>query len=722
MLLYLQLSALLNFLVSFFLGFFVFFKNPKKRINQSLSLLCLAASVWAFFYLLWQFEARDYLALLWTRLLMLGAIWVPSTYLRVVVDFLDIQKSARAFLYTSYLLATVFSILTVTPLMVSHVEPIDFVKFWPKPGEIYFLFLIFFISFSLYGAYLSYRALSYVSSQKKSQITYMLLGIFLSIIGGSTNYFLWYGIPIRPYGNILASTFVFLTVFAIMKHRLLDIKVVARRYAVYIASVVTIVIPAVAVQIFLKPYVGTYGWLVDIAILLAAISVFMPLKKYYYDFANHYLFSSLYDSRKVIRELSDKLRSTIKAEEVYHFISQTLTNAFHTRGIAILTYDEKKNVFFLMYQRDFEKCSKELTISKNLSSYLLRTDEPLLLNDLPDGVIKKAELDSLHSCGVAIMNPLNLKEKLIGIMLLSEKESNEVYNEEDIQVLNVVGTQAAIAIENAMLYEEARKFNITLQKKVAGATHKLKLQNEELQKLDNMKSEFISIASHQLRTPLTATKWALEFLAKGKKGKLTAQEKETIGDLRTSNERLIKLVNELLNVSRLEESRVRIEPKPTDLIVLLKALVHEFMPIAEKMNQRVVEAYDTLPLINLDESIITKALHNFISNGIKYNKDGGKFVITAKKKDKEAVLTFQDHGIGIPKAEQSNIFKKFYRASNASASHTEGTGLGMYIAKSAIELSGGKVWFESTEGKGTTFTVTLPFSGSRAREGEKSLS
>ncbi|MBI4250717.1 GAF domain-containing sensor histidine kinase [Candidatus Uhrbacteria bacterium] len=557
---------------------------------------------------------------------------------------------------------------------------------------------------------------------QRLQIKFILFGIAISIIGGSTNYFLWYDIPIRPYGNVFASTFAILTAYAILRHRLLDIKVVARRYVVYFASVATIAAPAFVLQFLLKPYVGAYGWLIDIAILVAGISVFTPLKNYYYNFSNRYLFSSLYDTKKVIRDLSDKLRSTIKAEEVYQHISQTLTDAFHTRGIALLTYDEKKKNFHLSYQRDFEKCSRELTVSKGLTSYLLNTDEPLLLSDIPKGVAKMKEISDFRSCGVAIINPLNLKDRLIGIMLLSDKESDEAYNEEDIQVLNVVGTQAAIAIENALSYEEIKRFNITLQKKIADATRKLKLQNEELQKVDKMKSEFISIASHQLRTPLTATKWALEFLAKGKKGKLTKQEAETIHDLRTSNDRLIKLVNELLNVSRLEESRVRIDPKSTDVTELLKGLVHEFMPIAEKMKQKIVEQYDHLPLINLDEGLITKSLHNFISNGIKYNKEGGTFIITAKKRGKEALLTFQDHGIGIPKAEQPNIFKKFYRATNASASHTEGTGLGMYIAKSAIELSGGSVRFESVEGKGTTFYVSLPLSGSPAREGEKSLS
>ncbi|MBI4243167.1 MAG: hypothetical protein HY606_03665 [Planctomycetes bacterium] len=252
-------------------------------------------------------------------------------------------------------------------------------------------------------------------------------------------------------------------------------------------------------------------------------------------------------------------------------------------------------------------------------------------------------------------------------------------------------------------------------------TKKLEDANDELQKLDKMKSEFISIASHQLRTPLTATKWALEFLAKGDKGKLNKKGKETLIDLCASNDRLIKLVNELLNVSRLEESRVRLDPKPTDVVALMKGLIHEFMPIAKKMNQKIVEQYDDIAKINLDESIVSKAIHNFVSNGIKYNREGKTLTITIKKRPKDILMTIVDEGIGIPKSEQANIFKKFYRASNAMSSQTEGTGLGMYIAKSSIELSGGKVWFESVEGKGTTFFVTLPLEGSKAVEGEKSL-
>ncbi|MEK7618894.1 MAG: ATP-binding protein [Patescibacteria group bacterium] len=261
----------------------------------------------------------------------------------------------------------------------------------------------------------------------------------------------------------------------------------------------------------------------------------------------------------------------------------------------------------------------------------------------------------------------------------------------------------------------------SLNQQLHEATKQLQIKNEELKGLDKMKSEFISVASHQLRTPLTATKWALEFLATGEKGKLSKDQKETIGELQIENGKLVKLVNELLNVSRLEEKRVGIDPKPCDFVALVKDIVHEFHPIAEHKKLKVIEQYDTLPLINLDAGVIAKAIHNIISNGIKYNRDGKKLTITIKKQNTDAALTVKDEGIGIPKAEQDKLFQKFFRASNAASSNTEGSGLGLYIVKSAIELCGGTVRFESVENKGTTFFVTLPLAGCTAIQGEKSL-
>ncbi len=273
--------------------------------------------------------------------------------------------------------------------------------------------------------------------------------------------------------------------------------------------------------------------------------------------------------------------------------------------------------------------------------------------------------------------------------------------------------------------EEIQKLNSELQitvTRLAEVSEKLRLQNEELKKLDQLKTEFISVASHQLRTPLTAMRWGLEFLSSGKKGKLTKGEKETIDDLTQTNNRLIKLVNELLNISRIDEGRLRVDPKPTDLVALIQSCFNDFNPLIEQKKLKLIEHYDKLPKINLDETVISKAFINLFSNAIKYSRDKKTLTVQLKVEKPNVILSIQDEGIGIPIKDQENLFKKFYRAANAVTHQTEGNGLGLYIAKSAIEISGGKIWFESQENIGTTFYISLPLTGSKPVKGEKSLS
>ena len=177
----------------------------------------------------------------------------------------------------------------------------------------------------------------------------------------------------------------------------------------------------------------------------------------------------------------------------------------------------------------------------------------------------------------------------------------------------------------------------------------------------------------------------------------------------------------MLNISRIDEGRLKIEPVPTDIVEMLKQMVKEYTPLIKKMKLKVSDHYDKMPKINLDGNVIQKALSNLLSNAIKYNRKGKKLIVEVKKDKTNAYITVADQGIGIPKAEQDGIFKKFYRASNAATSNTEGSGLGLYIAMQALKQSGGKVQFESKENVGTTFYVTIPLSGSKAVDGEKGL-
>jgi len=247
--------------------------------------------------------------------------------------------------------------------------------------------------------------------------------------------------------------------------------------------------------------------------------------------------------------------------------------------------------------------------------------------------------------------------------------------------------------------------------KITTSTSKVGLEKEREKLIENLKTEFVSIAAHQLRTPLSAMKWIIRMLLDEDLGPLNNDQKDYLTKAYLNNERMVALINDLLNVSKIEEGKFLNKLTRENFLQLIESNLALWQGACKSKGLFLVfeKPKTRCPAVLVDKEKIILALHNFVENSIKYSNQGEIIIKVVYEKDKKRFLiTIKDQGVGIPKGEQSRVFSRFFRASNGSKLETDGTGLGLYIAKNIIQSHQGKIWFEPEENKGSTFYFTLP--------------
>jgi PAS domain S-box-containing protein len=240
--------------------------------------------------------------------------------------------------------------------------------------------------------------------------------------------------------------------------------------------------------------------------------------------------------------------------------------------------------------------------------------------------------------------------------------------------------------------------------------------------LDKAKDEFVSLASHQLRTPLSTINWYLEMVLNGDAGKVTAKQRKYLTDVAGANQRMVALVNALLNTSRVDLGTLSITPTPVDLRIIIGNVLTELEGMVAQKSLHIEQHVDTsLGLYNTDQRLMHVIFQNLLSNAVKYTPESGTVSVSVSQQLKHLVIIVSDTGYGIPKHQHGKIFSKLFRADNVQKLDTDGTGLGLYIVKAIVQESGGNIQFTSEEGVGTTFTIELPASGMRKRRGTSAM-
>ncbi|OGZ35126.1 MAG: hypothetical protein A3A94_00590 [Candidatus Portnoybacteria bacterium RIFCSPLOWO2_01_FULL_43_11] len=351
------------------------------------------------------------------------------------------------------------------------------------------------------------------------------------------------------------------------------------------------------------------------------------------------------------------------------------------------------------------------------------------IRNLSDGLIV---LDNQNM--ITLMNPE--AEKILGIKseeAVGKKVSLEMFSSPKFQNLSRI-----VLIKKEEVAGETRPVEVNLEKpekltlqvisvpildqnkKIIG-TMKILHNISREKEISRMKSEFISIAAHQLRTPLSAVKWTFKMISDKDFGKINSEQEKFLKRGYDVNEQMIKLVNDLLNVSRIEEGKfgykfgnVSLEKIIDNLIKMIKNIIED-----KKIKFSFQKPQKPLPLIRADEERLSLAIQSIIDNAVNYTPNKGEVIISLKHSEANAVLEVHDTGIGIPKSQIERLFTKFFRADNVIRMQTKGTGLGLFITKNIIERHGGKIEIESQEGKGTTVKIYLPLEEKIALREEK---
>jgi signal transduction histidine kinase len=509
------------------------------------------------------------------------------------------------------------------------------------------------------------------------------------------------------------TLFYIITVsIAVVKHQLFDIKLAAVRSIAYAGVLITLsaVYYIFAYLMSILVFGGQTSDSLSVSpinILLALILAFLfqPIKRFFDRITDNIFYRDNYKSEEFFAELSNLLTSTTELRGLLERASTEISDTLKAEQV----------FFYLHYSNGTDhhvtagtKHHNSLPVydARILDAYSVEHTETIIVTEM---LAEHSQLRRmLVSHKVALVMPLRRAEGTIGYVCLGDHQGRG-YTKRDLKVLSTIAGELVIAIQNALSLHEIKEINAGLQQSISNATKELRSSNSQLRHLDEVKDEFMSMASHQLRTPLTSIKGYLSMVIEGDTGEITPQQRRLLEEAFSSSERMVRLIADFLNVSRLQTGKFVIEKLPVDIAKVVKTEVSSLKLIAKTHDIKL--AFHTpaaLPTVSIDEAKIRQVIMNFVDNAIYYSRSKSTITIKLEEIDGNISFTVTDTGIGVPEDEQASLFNKFFRAKNARKQRPDGTGVGLYLAKKVVMAHGGKMVFSSVENQGSVFGFRIP--------------
>jgi len=633
-------------------------------------------------------------------LIYFAAIFIPPFYLHFCFSLLEEEKQSRRLLIGVYSVALLELILLLSGYLTDGVRLDPSLGFYEIPTKLYLLHFLVFASVPAYGLFrLIKRYRKCDLPVRKNQLKYVIYANLIAFLGGGTSFLPIIQAPIPPYGAPLAYFYIFPITYAVAKYRLLDIDVVIKKSVIYVVLLLGLLLPCYLIVIWGQTLAfGTVNYKFSLATLLLFITVgfFFPKVRFKTEDAlERALFKKRFNYRETLLRSSKDMVSIIDIKALSDNLVRTIGKSLGIEKVSLLLNSESRANYHLeaavgldLDQPDSVRLAKD----GPLAQLLQRRREPIVKEELewvPVGPETPHTVEMMSKLGAEISLPILSKDKLIGILNLGHKEDKTIYSNEDLELLSTLTNHAAIAIENARLYEN------------------LKQSQDTLRRADRLSSLGLLTAglAHEIRNPLVAIRTFTQLLPERYED---AEFREGFQGLALKEvDRICGLINDLLSFARPSKPNVAAEnvnDVVDNITRILETQAKEKNVIIER------DFGENLPKVWIDREQMKQVFMNLILNAIQAMKEGGSISVATRAVSRNGTepsgdfvqIEIRDTGIGIPEENLQHIFDPFF------TSKDEGSGLGLAVSHQIVQEHGGFVTVESQVGKGTAFFVHAP--------------
>lgn len=556
-----------------------------------------------------------------------------------------------------------------------------------------FLFICFIPAF-IKNLYVRYQS---ANDTQKPWRLYALVTGGLAFFG-ITDFLPAYGVslPFPPLGYIVVGIFATLMSYFILRYQLTDMKLIFGRTMGYIILTLILLLLYTSFFLVFSPSTwNTHILVLNAIFFIISLYVFSLCKDKTQHIVDEIFFKEKINFSELIVQFNSNLRDLRNPASLLIALFNFFENDLRIEASAVFIlrknemrwrlYEQKRTANQPLYKEidDFQSIDQYFVKNTNI----IATDYFINRSAHMDEPIQQI-IDLARQYNGALIMPLVHHAEFLGFILLGKKMSRETYFTRDVKALANLTVPFIIAWENANHYELLQQSNL-------------------------LKSDFISIASHQLRTPITNLNWVLEMIVSEKKGALNEWQKKLLQDALGRMVLIKQLVDQLLRIVNFENGELKMHIVPHNLSILIQEMLKNIQPTLIKKNITLIyKLDDALPFVLTDQNC-TKIIFNVLfENAIQYTPPQGTITIAThvltQKGEKKMLITVQDTGIGIPENQRMDVFTQFFRAQNAFSLFPNGTGVDLFYTKKLIEALDGSIWFRSAEGKGATFYFTLP--------------